>query len=176
MNKIPICRNAPKTVALNQLCTKGVSALRQKDVANDGPYPVYGASGVVGYSSSYQNEKPYVAVVKDGAGVGRASLCCGKSSVLGTMQALLPVGGVDCRYLLHLVRSMRLGDGFTGSTIPHIYFKDYGTRELPRHGSDEQTTIAITFSSIENLVEMCNVQIRALDDLVKSQFSWEVAA
>ena len=56
---------------LKAICHKGSSSLRQKDVANDGPYAIYGAPGIIGYSSTYQFEHPYLAVVKDGAGVGR---------------------------------------------------------------------------------------------------------
>ena len=115
-----------RRVKLNEICSKGKSSLRQKDVINDGPYSVYGASGVVGTTSDYQNEIPYVAVVKDGAGVGRANACEPMTSVLGTMQALIPNPNVERDYLLYLVRSLRLGGGFSGSTIPHIYFKDYG--------------------------------------------------
>ena len=102
-------------VKLNNLCSRGKSSLRQKDVSNDGPYAVYGASGLVGTMASFQNAVPYVAVVKDGAGVGRASACEAKTSVLGTMQALIPSEGIDRDYLLHLVRSLHLGDGFSGS-------------------------------------------------------------
>lgn len=97
---------------LNEICSKGKSSLRQKDVINDGPYSVYGASGVVGTTSDYQNEIPYVAVVKDGAGVGRANACEPMTSVLGTMQALIPNPNVERDYLLYLVRSLRLGGGF----------------------------------------------------------------
>lgn len=79
-----------RRVKLNEICSRGKSSLRQKDVINDGPYSVYGASGVVGTTSDYQNEIPYVAVIKDGAGVGRASACEPITSVLGTMQALIP--------------------------------------------------------------------------------------
>lgn len=78
--------------------------------------------------ATFQNGARYVAVVKDGAGVGRANLCSARTSVLGTMQALIPTEMVLPEYLLHLIRAMRLGDGFSGSTIPHIYFKDYGQR------------------------------------------------
>ena len=163
-------------IALNKLCKKGISSLRQKDVENDGPYPVYGASGIVGYSAGYQNEERYVAVIKDGAGVGRACVCEPKSSVLGTMQALLPVEGVDCDYLLHLVRSMKLGDGFTGSTIPHIYFKDYGKRFVAEYDRSEQRQIAESLYTVEAQVAELRSQIERLDKLVKSRFSGEVAA
>ena len=125
-------------VKLNNLCSRGKSSLRQKDVSNDGPYAVYGASGLVGTMASFQNAVPYVAVVKDGAGVGRASACEAKTSVLGTMQALIPSEGIDRDYLLHLVRSLHLGDGFSGSTIPHIYFKDYGKLPVRLHSPAEQ--------------------------------------
>ncbi len=155
---------------LNEICSKGKSSLRQKDIFNDGPYSVYGASGVVGTTSDYQNEIPYVAVVKDGAGVGRASACEPMTSVLGTMQALIPNSNVERDYLLHLVRSLRLGEGFSGSTIPHIYFKDYGRLEVPLPPLEAQKQIVSQLGLVEAQIEQAEAQIEQLDHLVKSRF------
>lgn len=155
---------------LNEICTKGKSSLRQKDVFNDGPYSVYGASGVVGTTCDYQNEIPYVAVVKDGAGVGRASVCEPMTSVLGTMQALIPNSNVERDYLLHLVRSLRLGEGFSGSTIPHIYFKDYGRIEVPLPSLEAQNQIVSQLGLVEAQITQAEAQIEQLDSLVKSRF------
>ena len=157
-------------VKLNNLCSRGKSSLRQKDVSNDGPYAVYGASGLVGTMASFQNAVPYVAVVKDGAGVGRASACEAKTSVLGTMQALIPSEGIDRDFLLHLVRSLHLGDGFSGSTIPHIYFKDYGKLPVRLHSPAEQKRIVDIFASIERQIKVSKQQLDQLDSLVKSRF------
>ena len=157
-------------VRLNNLCSRGKSSLRQKDVSNDGPYAVYGASGLVGTMASFQNTVPYVAVVKDGAGVGRASACEANTSVLGTMQALIPREGIDRDYLLHLVRSLHLGDGFSGSTIPHIYFKDYGKLPVRLHSPAEQKRIVDIFASIERQIKVSKQQLDQLDSLVKSRF------
>ena len=157
-------------VKLNNLCSRGKSSLRQKDVSNDGPYAVYGASGLVGTMASFQNAVPYVAVVKDGAGVGRASACEAKTSVLGTMQALIPSEGIDRDYLLHLVRSLHLGDGFSASTIPHIYFKDYGNLPVRLHSPAEQKRIVDIFASIERQIKVSKQQLDQLDSLVKSRF------
>ena len=159
-----------RRVKLNEICTKGKSSLRQKDVFNDGPYNVYGASGIVGTMSDYQNEIPYVAVVKDGAGVGRASACEPMTSVLGTMQALIPNSNVERDYLLHLVRSLRLGEGFSGSTIPHIYFKDYGRLEVPLPPLEAQKQIVSQLGLVEAQIEQAEAQIEQLDHLVKSRF------
>ena len=149
---------------------KGKSALRQKDVIDDGPYAVYGASGIIGSMSTFQNGARYVAVVKDGAGVGRASLCSPNTSVLGTMQALIPTEMVLPEYLLHLVRAMRLGEGFSGSTIPHIYFKDYGQRLVRCVPMAEQERIVGILGSIERQADMLGAQLAKLDVLVKSRF------
>lgn len=157
-------------VKLSDLCSKGKPSLRQKDLLNDGPYLVYGASGVIGTMSCYQNEEPYVAVVKDGAGVGRVMACKGKSSVLGTMQALLPSKNVDLNYLLHLVRSLKLGDDFSGSTIPHIYFRDYGEREVPAIAIKQQIMIAGVLDKIEMMLARLDMTLKKQDQLVKSRF------
>ena len=157
-------------VKLNEICFKGKSSLRQKDVFNDGPYIVYGASGVVGTTGDYQNEIPYVAVVKDGAGVGRASACEPMTSVLGTMQALIPNSNVERDYLLHLVRSLRLGEGFSGSTIPHIYFKDYGRLEVPLPPLEAQKQIISQLGLVEAQIAQAEAQIEQLEYLVKSRF------
>ena len=157
-------------VKLNEICSKGKSSLRQKDVFNDGPYIVYGASGVIGTTSDYQNEIPYVAIVKDGAGVGRANACEPMTSVLGTMQALIPNPNVERDYLLHLVRSLRLGEGFSGSTIPHIYFKDYGRIEVPLPPLGAQKRIVSQLGLVEAQITQAEAQIEQLDRLVKSRF------
>lgn len=159
-----------RRVKLSEICSKGKSSLRQKDVFDDGPYAVYGASGIVGTMSVYQNEVPYVAVVKDGAGVGRANACEPMTSVLGTMQALIPNSDVDRDYLLHLVRSLHLGRGFSGSTIPHIYFRDYGKIEVPLPSIDVQKRIVFELGSVEAQIARAETQIKQLDSLVKSRF------
>ncbi len=159
-----------KYVKLGDICSKGVSSLRQKDTLPVGDYPVYGASGICGYLSDYQHNEPYVAVVKDGAGVGRVQLCSGKSSVLGTLQALLPKEEVNCEYLYEVVRSLNLGDGFTGSTIPHIYFKDYKNRTVVIYEKEQQTKITVLFSAVKNLIELHKLAISTYDKLVKSRF------
>ena len=157
-------------VKLSDLCTKGKSTLRQKDVLNNGPYPVYGASGIIGTMSAFQNEVPCVCVVKDGAGVGRVMACEACSSVLGTMQALIPKDGVDNDYLLHLVRSLKLGEGFSGSTIPHIYFKDYCKRTVPSLSLAQQAKISSAFGLIESLTGQKKLALDKLDQLIKSRF------
>jgi len=121
-----------KRVKLKKLCDKASSNISIKKVEHDiGDYPLYGASGLIKYISSYKMELPYIGIVKDGAGVGRTFKLPAKSSVVSTIQYILPKPETNISYLEYLIKFMDLGKEYTGSAIPHIYFKDYGEIYVP---------------------------------------------
>lgn len=152
------------------------SSLKLSDVTESGKYPVFGAAGLVGYRNTYQTDLPSVAIIKDGAGIGRVSLLPKNSSVLGTMQMLTPNVDVDNVFLYYYLTHLHLGKSFTGSTIPHIYFKNYGASSFPNFKHDEQVRIAIDLTNISNAIENKHVQLNMLDGLVKSRFRGEAMA
>lgn len=116
-----------KELQIKDICDKGSSNLRQKDVEGKrGKYPVYGASGLISYIDSYHQEKNYIAIVKDGSGIGRVVFLPPKSSVIGTMQYILPKEGFDINYIGYCLQSLNLSKFKQGAAIPHIYFRDYG--------------------------------------------------
>lgn len=156
---------------LEDVCERGSSNLRQADVAGrSGDYPIYGASGYIGNVDFYHQELPYVAIVKDGAGVGRTVLLPAKSSVIGTMQYLLPKKNVLPEYLCYVVRYMHLEKYFSGATIPHIYFRDYKSEEFNLVPVDYQEEIVATLVKIEAIVAARQRQLQKLDELVKARF------
>jgi len=158
-------------VKLGDVCERGSSNLKQSDVVDkQGDYPIYGAAGYIGNVDFYHQEKPYVAVVKDGAGIGRTTLCSAKSSVIGTMQYLLPKDNVLPEYLYYVVRHMHLEKYFTGATIPHIYFKDYKNEEFSLDSLNKQNEIVQTLAKIEKSIETRQIEIKLLDELIKARF------
>lgn len=59
-------------VALSDLCDKDSSNISLKSVEGvSGEYPLFGAAGLMQYIDSYKMEKEYIAIIKDGAGVGQ---------------------------------------------------------------------------------------------------------
>ncbi len=119
-----------KELCIKDICKKDSSSLKQKELKESGKYPVYGASGVSGYLDTYQQDKPYIAIVKDGSGIGRVSFQEAKSSLIGTMQYILPKEGYDIRYIGYCLQSLDLSKYKQGAAIPHIYFRDYGERKV----------------------------------------------
>ena len=157
-------------IQLKDLCQKASSNIAQKDLeGHEGQYPIYGASGLIGYVDFYKQENPYVAVVKDGAGIGRVMCLPEKSSVIGTMQYILPNEGVNVHYLAFAMEHMNLAY-FSGATIPHIYFKDYCTERLPKNSEAEQKQISTTLSRVTELISLRKQQLSKLDELVKARF------
>ena len=158
-------------VTLGDVCEKGSSNLKQSDVINKtGAYPIYGAAGYLGNVDFYHQDKPYVAVVKDGAGIGRTTLHPAKSSVIGTMQYLLPKRTVLPEYLYYVVQYMHLEKYFTGATIPHIYFKDYKAEQFNLDAMERQKEIVASLQKVETLIKVLQQQLQKLDELVKARF------
>ena len=156
---------------LSDVCTKGSSNIAQKDLdTRNGNYPIYGASGFIKNVDFYHQEKPYIAIVKDGAGVGRVMKLPAKSSVIGTMQYIIPNEGVSVDYLAYALEHMNLSKYYLGAAIPHIYFKDYCDELLPNHTLEEQAKISHILGLVCNSIFLRKQQLSKLDDLVKSRF------
>ena len=147
------------------------SSLKLSQVNDNGYFPVFGASGIVGYRDDFQIGDPAVAIIKDGAGIGRVSLLPKKSSVLGTMEAFVPNSDISNEYLYFYLTHLKLGQSFTGSTIPHIYFKNYKNSVFPDESFDNQVKKASYLISISNEISKKKNQIDNLDFLVKSLFN-----
>ena len=158
-------------VTLGDVCEKGASNIKQSDIANmTGEYPIYGAAGYIGNVDFYHQEKPYVAIVKDGAGIGRTTLHPAKSSVIGTMQYLLPKDNVLPEYLCYVVRHMHLEKYFTGATIPHIYFRDYKNEQFNLDSLDKQAEIVEILGKAESIILKRRKELAELDNLIKARF------
>ena len=156
---------------LGDVCSKASSNIKQGDLEHlNGEYPIYGASGFIKNVDFYIQDKPYIAVVKDGAGIGRVMRLPAQSSVIGTMQYIIPNEGIDISYLAYAMESMNLSKYFSGATIPHIYFRDYCKEPIPDYSLDEQCNIAATLDKVTALIDRHKRKLKLLDELVKSRF------
>ena len=113
-------------LTVGDVCERGSSNVSQNQLANeDGNYPIFGASGLIKNVSFYHQEKPYLSIVKDGSGVGRVTKMDAFTSVIGTLQYIIPKENIDLNYLYYNLISIDFKKYVAGAAIPHIYFKDY---------------------------------------------------
>ena len=138
---------------MGDICEYHSSSLTAKDIDEDGNSDLYDANSLIGKTKKGHMETDYITIIKDGAGVGRTRLLPKKSMFLGTMGALTPRNS-DLYFLYQLITNADLGKTYTGSTIPHIYFKDYGKNRYCIPSYAEQHKIGSYFRNLDNLITL----------------------
>ena len=130
---------------------------------NIGEYPLYGAEGIIKYVDFYEMKSPYISIIKDGAGVGRLNLCNEFSSALGTLQCLIPKQDININFLYFYLKTLNFYKYIVGSTIPHIYFKDYSKERIKVTSLRRQQDIGNYFSLCEKKNNMIKEEIEILN-------------
>lgn len=122
-------------------------------------YPVFNANSIAGYVDFYENECPYISIIKDGAGIGRVRLCEAKSSTIGTMGCIHARKGISIIFLYYLLEQVDFNKYSNGSTIPHLYYKDYSCEKVRIPDIKEQTAIAEVLSTADREIELLQQDI-----------------
>ncbi len=139
---------------------------------NESIYEVYGASGIIGYHKFYYYNKEYLGIIKDGAGVGRINLYPKNTSLLGTMAYIIPKTNIDINWLKYCIASLNLSESLDKTTIPHIYFSDYGNKEICIYPLDYQKKIASFLDNkcekIDQIYKDVEKQIETLEQYKRS--------
>ena len=117
-------------------------------------YPVFNANSIAGYVDFFENEYPYISIIKDGAGIGRVRLCEAKSSTIGTMGCIHARKGISIVFLYYLLEQVDFRKYSNGSTIPHLYYKDYSCEKVWVPDIQEQTAIAEVLSTADREIDL----------------------
>ena len=135
---------------------------------NNGNYPLYGASGFLKNIDFYEMETDYISIVKDGSGVGNLSFHGRNSSIVNTSQYLLPKNGFDIYFVYYLLQTLNLLKYVNGSSIPHIYFKDYSIEKVFAPDLYEQRKIGKLLYGIDKNLECLNSYIQTIQKFKKA--------
>ena len=152
---------------LNELIMYQSSNLTASDASDIGKYDLYDANTIIGKTNIEPIRSEYITVIKDGAGVGRIRVLPPNTMFIGTMGGLQATKS-DLSYIYTLLSRFELGKECSGSTIPHIYFKDYGNNEYFVPTIEEQQTIGSYFAKIDNLITLHQRKYDALVSVKKA--------
>ncbi len=158
---------------IGDVCVSASSNISQNKLANDeGDYPIFGASGLIKNVSFYHQDKPYLSIVKDGSGAGRVTKMDAYTSVIGTLQYILPKENIDLDYLNYSLMSVDFKKYVMGAAIPHIYFKDYKNEPFLWMPLPEQRRIVAildeAFEAIANAIANAEQNLQNAKELFES--------
>lgn len=125
--------NKNNLIKLKYVANSFSSSIKQSDTRDFGKYKVFGASGLIGYLDTYEYDKEYIGIIKDGAGIGRSQIYESYSSLIGTMSYIVPAddNNIDLKYLKYSIDALDLSNtNGDKATIPHIYFSVYGNERI----------------------------------------------
>ncbi|WP_245601755.1 restriction endonuclease subunit S, partial [Mycoplasmopsis opalescens] len=137
------------------------SSLTVKDCKNEGKYDLYDANQIIGKTDNFVMNEDYITIIKDGAGAGRIRKLSRNTAFIGTMGALI-VNNSDLDFLYATLNRVDWSTKTTGSTIPHIYFKDYGEEIYKVPFIIEQQKIGLFFKNLDYLATLHQRKITAL--------------
>lgn len=145
---------------LGEICKKKSSNISANTLeGNRWNYKIYWAAWLFKKIDFYQEENDYLAIIKDWAGVWRILFCKGKSSVLWTLDKIKSKGWTSLYFLLMLFQKVDFLKYIIGSTIPHIYFKDYSKEKIKIPSLSEQKKIADFLSAIDEKIEKIDSEL-----------------
>ncbi|MCD8032053.1 MAG: restriction endonuclease subunit S [Bacteroides sp.] len=150
-----IFKNKKPNIKLKDCVTCHSSTLTENEIVSDqGDYPIYGATGILANIPQYEIEEDAILIIKDGASVGKVQYATGKYSVIGTLNYLTLKQGTYLQYIYYYLKMFNFNKFKVGSSIPHIYFKDYGNTYIYRPSFKEQKKLAKILSSINKKIEL----------------------
>lgn len=143
-----------------------------------GPYPYYGASGVVDYIDNYIFEGDYLLVSEDGENLRTrqtpiAFMAKGKFWVNNHAHIIRGNEHADTRYLCYVLSSTDISGYLTGSTMPKLTQGNLNILPVIAPPLSEQKRIAGILGTLDDKIELNRKMNETLEELVRALFkSW----
>jgi len=145
-----------------------------------GPYPYYGASGIVDYVDGYLFDGEYLLIAEDGENLRTrttpiAFLARGKFWVNNHAHVVKGNGEADTRFLMYALAARDISGYLTGSTIPKLSQRALNQITLLTPPIDEQRAIAHILGTLDDKIELNRRMNATLEAIARAIFkSWFV--
>ena len=145
-----------------------------------GPYPYYGASGVVDHVDQYLFDGEYLLVAEDGENLRTRKtpisfLARGRFWVNNHAHILRGNENADTRYLLYALSVLDIGGYLTGSTMPKLTQRNLSRVAVPTPPSRQQRAIAHILGTLDDKIELNRRMNETLEAMARALFkSWFV--
>ena len=143
-----------------------------------GPYPYYGASGIVENIDDYLFDGEYLLIAEDGENLRTrktpiAFLASGKFWVNNHAHIVRGNHEANTRYLMYALSEMDISGYLTGSTMPKLTQGNMNRISLPTPPLPEQRAIAHILGTLDDKIELNRRMNETLEAMARALFkSW----
>jgi type I restriction enzyme S subunit len=145
-----------------------------------GPYPYYGASGVVDHVDSFLFDGEYLLIAEDGENLRTrntpvAFLACGKFWVNNHAHIVRGNQQADTRFLMYALAETSINGYLTGSTMPKLTQGNLNRIPVPAPPLAEQKAVVQILSALDDKIELNRRTNETLETVALAIFkSWFV--
>ena len=145
-----------------------------------GPYPYYGASGIVDHVDGYLFDGQYLLIAEDGENLRTrqtpvAFLAKGRFWVNNHAHIVTGSERADTRYLCYALAATDIGGYLTGSAMPKLSQRAMNAIEIPLPTLIEQRAIAEVLGGLDDKIEQNRQTSASLERLARALFgAWFV--
>lgn len=131
------------------------ATITSKELVPDGPYPVYGANGVIGRYDRFNHEEPQLLITCRGATCGTVNVSEPKSWITGNSMVVRPkTHEIDLRFLEYMFRGgIDLSSAITGAAQPQITRANLNPLRVsfPSSTREQRRIVAILDEAFESI-------------------------
>ena len=140
-----------------------------------GPYPYYGASGIVDHVHDYLFDGEYLLIAEDGENLRTrntpiAFLADGKFWVNSHAHIVRGNHSADTRFLLYALSELDVSGYLTGSTMPKLTQGNLNRVSLLTPPLPEQRGIAYILGTLDDKIEMNRLMNETLETMARALF------
>lgn len=136
---------------LGEVATK-ISSGRNKEKLPEGMFPVYGSTGIIAYSNSYQFDRELILVARVGANAGFVNIANGKYDVSDNTLIIEPNENTSLKYLFYVLQNMNINQFAKGGGQPLITARLIKDLKIPLPPLSTQRRIVSILDRFESLV------------------------
>jgi len=118
-----------------------------KEMVENGPYPVFGANGIIGRYDKFNHEEPQLLITCRGATCGSVNISEPKSWITGNAMVVRPKNGlIDMRFVEYLFRGgIEISKAITGAAQPQITRTNLEPLEIcfPKSRAEQQRIVGV---------------------------------
>ncbi|MBK7201585.1 restriction endonuclease subunit S, partial [Candidatus Amarolinea dominans] len=145
-----------------------------------GPYPYYGASGIVDYVDSFLFDGEYLLIAEDGENLRTrntpvAFLASGRFWVNNHAHIVRGNSEADTRFLMYALTGADISGYLTGSTMPKLTQGNMNRIPILTPPLSEQRAIAHILGTLDDKIELNRRMNETLEAMARALFkSWFV--
>lgn len=160
-----------RVTTLGEIC-ENIASGKNKIKNTHGSYPVYGSTGIIGYSESFNYKGEVLLAARVGANAGYIYKVSGEYNVSDNTLILKPTENIDIDFLYNLLTHMNLNQYAKGGGQPLITGGMLKTIKIDLPALEEQKNISLLLNKFSLLVKDISIGLPAELSARRQQYEY----